>query len=290
MGDAAKADALMDEGEKQLTKFAPFTSSDEKRDKAREKFLQAATQYKAVQNWLRGAAAYQRAADMSTKSKSESDFIADCEEAAKCFRKAKDRRSVELFEKVVDMFAQQQRYSQAAKYCLAIAEESEGNEAISWMQKAARYHRSDNSKVTANEIVVKMADVFLKLGDYDEARKIFDKQARDALDDRLSRGGARKLLFQALLCQLAKLTSTSISEGLSALVERFEEYQELDNQFNEHTREHIFIAEAIKAIEAQDIEAFETAVSEYDEICPLDDKKMKLILKAKQALRNSDLR
>jgi alpha-soluble NSF attachment protein len=290
MGDAAKADSLMEEGEKQLTKFAPFTSSDEKRDKAREKFLQAATQYKAVTNWLRAAAAYQRASDMSSKSKSESDFVSDCEDAAKCFRKAKDRRSTELFEKVVDMYAQQQRYSQAAKYCLTIAEDSEGQEALSWMQKAVRYHRSDNSKVTANEVVVKMADTYLKIGDYDEARKIFDKQARDALDDRLSRGGARKLFFNALLCQLAQLTPTNMSESLGSLVERFEEYQELDNQFNEHTREHIFIADIIKAIEAQDIEAFETAVSEYDEIVPLDEKKMKLVLKAKQALRNSDLR
>lgn len=290
MADAAKADALMDEGEKQLTKFAPFTSSDEKRDKAREKFLQAGTQYKAMTNWLRAAAAYQRASDMSSKSKCESDFVSDCEDAARCFRKAKDRRSTELFEKVVDMYAQQQRYSQAAKFCLTIAEDSEGQEALSWMQKAVRYHRSDNGKVTANEVVVKMADMYIKLGDYDEARKIFDKQARDALDDRVSRGGARKLFFTALLCQLAQLTSNSISEGLGQLTERFEEYCELDNQFNEHTREHIFIAEVIKAIESQDIDAFEVAVTEYDEIVPLDDKKMKMVLKAKQALRNADLR
>jgi alpha-soluble NSF attachment protein len=290
MGDATKADALMDEGEKQLTKFAPFTSSDEKRDKARDKFLQAATQYKAVSNWLRAAAAYQRASDMSSKSKSESDFVSDCEDAAKCFRKAKDRRSTELFEKVIDMYAQQQRFSQAAKYCLTIAEDSEGQEAVSWMQKAIRFHRQDNSKVTANEVVIKMADTFVKLGDYEEARKVFDKQARDALDDRLSRGGARKLFFSALLCQLAMFTASSMSECLGSLVERFEEYQELDNQFNEHTREHIFIADIVKAIEAQDLEAFETAVTEYDEIVPLDDKKMKMILKAKQAMRNSDLR
>ena len=50
-----KAEQLMKEAEKQANKFAPFTSSEEKYEKAREKYLQAATMYKASSNFA-GAA------------------------------------------------------------------------------------------------------------------------------------------------------------------------------------------------------------------------------------------
>lgn len=286
----AKADELMDEGEKRLTKFAPFTSNDEKCEKARDKFLQAATQYKASQNFLRAASAYQRASDMSTKTKCESDFISDCEEAAKCFRKAGDDRATDLFMRVIEMFDKNQKYSQAAKYCVQVAEGCSGREAAEWLNKAARYYRNEGSKVTANEVVIKMAELHIKNGEYDEARLVFDKQGRDALDDRISRGGARKLFFTALLCQIAQLNGANITEGIAELQERFQEYQDLDSQFNELTREHMLVKAVIEAFEEQDLEKLDDAVSEYDNICPLDDKKMKMLLKAKQVLRNADIR
>lgn len=287
----AKADQLMDEGEKRLTKFAPFTSEDEKCEKARDKFLQAATQYKAGGSFLRAAAAYQRASDMSTRTKCESDFISDCEEAAKMFRKANDSRSTDLFMRVVDMFDKNQKYSQAAKYCVQIAEAATvPREAADWMNKAARYYRMDRSTVTANECILKLAEMQLKAGDYDEARSIFDKLAREALDDRLARGGARKLFFNALLCHFAMITGANLSEAISEIQERFSEYTELDTQFNEHTREHMLIAALIEAMEEPSVEKFDDAVADYDGVCPLDPAKMKMLLRAKQVIRNADIR
>lgn len=280
----------MDEGEKRLTKFAPFTSNDEKCEKARDKFIQAATQYKAAGNFLRAASAYQRASDMSQKTNCESDFISDCEEAGKCFKKANDSRSTDLFMRVVDMFDKNQKYSQAAKYCVQIAETMSGQEAINWLNKASKYYRSERSTVTANEVVVKMAEIHIKNGNYDDARSIYEKLAKEALDDRLQRGGARKLFFQALLCQIADITGSNISEGVNELQERFQEYQDLDTQFNEHTREHMLILALIEAFENQEIEKYDDALQDYDSICPLNDKQMKMLLRGKQALRQADIR
>jgi alpha-soluble NSF attachment protein len=286
----AKADVLMDEGEKRLTKFAPFTSSDEKAEKARDKFLQAATQYKAAGNFLRAATAYQRASDMAQQTNCESDFISDCEEAAKCFKKANDSRSTDLFMRVVDMFDKNQKYSQAAKYCVQIAETMTGPEAVSWLNKAQKYYRNDRSTVTANEVVLKMAELHVRSGDYDEARSVYEKLAREALDDRLQRGGARKLFFNALLCQIAEMNGSNISEGVNELQERFQEYQDLDTQFSDLTREHMLIHALIDAIENQDIDKYDDALHDYDTICPLNDKQMKMLLRGKQALRSSDIR
>lgn len=287
-----KAENLMIEGEKRITKFAPFTSSDEKHEKARDKFLQAATQFKAASNWSRAAQAYQRASDMSTILKNESDFVSDCESAAMALRKAGDKRANDLLMRVVDMYDKAGKYSQAAKFCVTLADSAEfsATDTLEWLNKAIRYYRNDGSKVTAAELVQRTANVHLSANNYSDARKIFEKLGREALDDRLSRGSARKYFFAALLCELANLSGTNLDEGVSQLSEHFNQYQDEDNQFNEHTREHMLIRALISAIEAGDLNAYEEAVNDYDNIVPLDDKKSKMILRAKQLLRNQGLR
>ena len=182
---------------------------------------------------------------MSQLLKSEVDYMSDCEEAAKMMKKANDPRATDMLMRIVEMFDQQQKYSQAAKYCMAIAESSKGREATEWMNKAAKYHQTVGSKVTAGECVTRVAEIQAQSGEYSEAQRLYEKQAREALDDRLSRGGARKLFFMALLCQIADINGNNLIEGIEFLRQKFEEYQELDNQFNDLTREHMLIREMV---------------------------------------------
>ncbi|EPY33412.1 alpha-soluble NSF attachment protein [Strigomonas culicis] len=157
---------------------------------------------------------------------------------------------------------------------------------------AAKYYRTSGSKVTATEIVQKMADAKARSGDYAAAQQQFDQLARDALDDPLSRGNARKLFFSALLAQLAGMTPDTLMEAVGVLEETFNEYQELDVQFNVHTREHMLITALIDALQEENVEGFEEAVCEYDNICPLDATRQKMLTKAKATLRSrvNDLR
>lgn len=57
-----KGDELMSEGEKILKKFSFFSMSGDKVDKAHDKFIQAASQFKASNNFGKAAHAYARAA------------------------------------------------------------------------------------------------------------------------------------------------------------------------------------------------------------------------------------
>lgn len=288
-----KGDALAAEGEKILKKFSFFSSSDDKVDKAHEKFLQAATQYKASGSFAKAASAYRRAADMSQKSKNEGEMCVELEEAGKACVKAGDVNSaVELYKQAVEIYEKNQKLVNAAKVCVAIGEIAQGSEAMQWLQRAVRYYKTQGSKVTATEIVEKMADVKAKSGDYEGAREMYDELARDALDDRVSRGNARKLLFSSLLAQIAGMTSATLMEDVGVLQERFEDYQELDTQFNRNTREHMLISALIEAIQSEDIGAYEAAVQEYDSIVPLDPCREKMLLKGKQVLRSraNDLR
>lgn len=288
-----KGDALVMEGEKILKKFSLFSSNDDKVDKAHEKFQQAATQYKAAGNFAKAAGAYHRAAEMSQKSKNEGEMCIEMEEAAKAYVKAGDINSaVSHYKQVVDIYDKGQKHVNAAKACVALGEITQGNEAMQWLQRAVKYYKTQGSKVTATEIVEKMANVKANGGDYAGAREIYDELARDALDDRVSRGNARKLFFSSLLAQIACMTNATLMEDVGVLQERFEEYQELDTQFNQNTREHMLISALIDAMQAEDPDAYEEAVQEYDSIVPLDPVRQKMLLKGKQVLRSrvNDLR
>ncbi|KAH9578617.1 hypothetical protein LSM04_000835 [Trypanosoma melophagium] len=284
---ASKGDQLMEEGEKSLKKFSLFSFGEDKSERAREKFLQAATQFKSISDFAKAANAYKRAADMSEKSKNEMDMIIDLEEAARCYVKAKDTpTAARMYSRVVDYYDKNQQPHRAGKVCMSLSEITPVPEAMGWLERASKYYESQGSKVTASEVTLKMADVKARSGDYEGAREIYDRLARAALDDRVSRGGARKLFFTALLAQLASFKSDSIMEDLEVLRDRFEEYQDLDTQFNELTREHMLIKAVIEAIEDESVENMEAAVMEYDNICPLDELRESMLLRAKTALRH----
>ncbi|AIO01189.1 SNAP protein, putative [Leishmania panamensis] len=288
-----RGDALMAEAEKKLKKRSWFSSSDTKVDESHDTFLQAATQYKAAGNFTKVAQAYKRASEMSCKNNSECDQAVEMEEAAKAYFKAGDAKSAAtLLKDVVDMYDKAQKYTNAAKVCSLLGDITMGDEAIRWLQEAVRYFRNQGAKVTASEIVLKMANIKAGSGDYAGAQQLYDHLAREALEDRVARGNARKLFFTALLCQLALMTPESLMEDVGVLEERFQEYQDLDTQFNMNTREHMVMTDMIAAIQGEDTAMFDEAVREYDSICPLDDLREKMILKGKQALRErmSDLR
>lgn len=288
-----RGDTLMAEGEKQLSKKSWFSSNEGKIDDAHDKFLQAATHYKASGNFSKAAKAYHRASEMSARNKNEGERVVEMEEAAKVYVKAGDTATAAtMYKDVVGLYDQGQKYVNAAKVCVALGDVTTGAEAMQWLQRAVNYYRTQGAKVTANEIVLKMADLQAASGNYADAKIVYDQLAREALDDRVARGNARKLFFTALLCQIALIQSSHLLEDVSVLEEMFQEYQDLDTQFNHNTREHMVIAALIEAIQEEDINKFEEAVTEYVSICPLDSIREKMILKGKQTLKSrlSDLK
>ncbi|RNF25735.1 putative SNAP protein [Trypanosoma conorhini] len=290
----SKAEQLMAEAEKSLKGFslAKYFSGD-KYEKARDKFTQAATQYKACNNYAKAAKAYGRAADMSRASKNDVDVTTDLEDAARCYVKANDTKTAaDLYAQVLEQYEKGQMHIKAAKTCVSLSEITEGAAPIKWLEKASTYYRMQGSRASADELRQKVAEAKARLGDYKGARELYELLARDTLNDAVLRSAARKLFFMALLTQLATFTKENVMEDVAELRERFEEYQELDPQFDHLTREHMLVKAVIEAMEEESVEKMEAAVMDYDKICVLDDLKEKMLLRAKQALvgRLHDLR
>uniref|UniRef100_A0A7S1M430 Alpha-soluble NSF attachment protein n=1 Tax=Neobodo designis TaxID=312471 RepID=A0A7S1M430_NEODS len=283
----SQAASLVEEAEKKLTKFSLFTSKEEIREKARDKLLQAATLYKTTENWLAAARTYKRASELSQQNKSEIDFVEDLTNAGMMFRKANDPAYEETLSTVVDLYDKNGKYGQASKVCQTLAEMG-GAASEKWFRRAIQYLRNEGSKVTANELVAKMVQQQVEQGNFELARKEYERLGREYLDEHLTRGSAKKYLFLALLCRIAMLTSTNLLEGIEALAAQFQEYQDLDPQFTELTREHMLVRTILEALENEDEELYTDAYMEYDAIIPLDITKKKMLLRGKQALRGTD--
>nr|CCC96090.1 unnamed protein product [Trypanosoma congolense IL3000] len=275
----AEADKLLKKG------WFSFLSPDN-HDKAHDALFSAGTQYKAMGDFANAARVFERAADLCRKHKNEIDLVVDLEEAARCYVKALNTDlAVRLYEDIIEFYDKKRQNTKAAKACMSVSEIYEGQEeAAVWLERAAKYHEAQGSHTMASDAQKSMADLMMKKNKYEDAFKLYDQLARKALEDRVSRLGARNLFFMALLAQLSTITANAISVGVDALRERFTFYQELDPQFSEHTREHMLISGVIEALEAESLEKMKDAIDSYSKICTVNDTKDAVFTKATKLL------
>eukprot|EP00759_Apiculatamorpha_spiralis_P051900 PhF_6_TR5541/c0_g2_i1/m.7881/K15296/NAPA, SNAPA, SEC17; alpha-soluble NSF attachment protein len=282
----SKAREAMEAGDKASKKFF---GGESKYEKAREHFMQAGNFYKASQMWLEAANAYTRCMEMSVKLKQEMDVAEDLENAAMCYKKANDPRAKELYEKVIQTYLKNGKGTQASKLAQKIADlcESEGDVpgAIQWYTRAADLMKRENSLRTAQQVLLKVAALHALGGHYDEAIALYEDIGKDYASDRLLKGAARKELFMAALCHLANLKPIQKDEGIDAFQETFQSYEDADSMFTAQTWEHILITKIIQAFKEDSVQQFADAVSEYEDICPMDELKQKLVMRAKDVLK-----
>ena len=279
-----QAHALMQEAEKELNKFSLFSSKESKREAARDKFLKAATMYKASSNFQGAAMAYSRAAEMSQLNKEEIDLAEDWMNAGTYYLKVKDvQKGEELLGNVVDLYERSGKYGQAARACKQIGDEGTPN-AEKWYARAIQYFRNEGSRVAANDLAIKIADMKVQHGEYDAAKDEYFRIAKGYTEETLTRGNAKKYFFLTLLCRIALVTPDNFMEGVEGVQQLFSEVQDLDPQFDKNTREHMLISALIIAFEEEDLEKWVDAVNDYDSIIPLDQPRQKMLMRGKHAI------
>ena len=273
-----------------------FTSKDEKRGTARNMYLQAAGIYKANQNFVNAATAYQRAADMSAANKSDIDVADDTQNVVQMLLKCDNFDAAKsACNKVLDLYMRSNKSSQAAKLCVMMGEwrpssggrptEDQKRDQETYFEKAMNFYRQEGSRSTANELRLKIVASKATNGDLEGAAKAYEQIGKEVLDDQLLRTTAQKHFFMSLLCLIGDLKSNNLTEQIDHLRRKFEAFQDLDTQFNQYTQEYLLISGIIEALENEDVEKYEDAQEAYSEICAVDTLKARLLLQGKQALR-----
>lgn len=293
----AQAAKLMQEANETATKFAFFTSKDEKRSNARKMYIQAANLYKGSSNFAMAGTAYQRAADMSAENNDDINLADDLGQVMALQMKCDNFDAARIAaQKTLDLYVRQNKTSLAAKVCQMFGEWKPSNGGLtedqkadqeSFLVKAMNFYRNEGSRATANELRIKMTERKALAGNYEVAAKEYEMIAKEMLDDQLMRATAMRYLFLSLLCSLASLKPHKIIDQTDSLRRKFESYQDLDPQFNQYTQEHVLLTGILDALDSEDVEKYSDAQDRFSEICAVDSLKLKLLLTGKQALRQA---
>mmetsp|Transcript_29506 Transcript_29506/g.76196 ORF Transcript_29506/g.76196 Transcript_29506/m.76196 type:complete len:287 (-) Transcript_29506:1427-2287(-) len=280
---AAKADALVEKGEKKITGFKLFGK---KYDEAIEMFQQAANLYKLSKLWQQAGDTFVKIADLQrTKMDSPHEAALAFQDAANAYKKVSTSEAVICLEQAVGIFTELGKFGSAAKFQKNIGEilesENELEKAIDAYQAAADFFSGEEATSSANQCLLKVAYHAASLEKYERAIEVFEQVASASLDVNLLKWSVKDYFFCALICHLCVGDMVSTERAI-------EKYEDSDPNFHD-SREAKLIHDLIDACKAFDVQKFTDATFDYDAISKLDQWKTSLLLRVKNNLGQEDL-
>lgn len=283
-----KGDQYVEQAKKKLSSFSWF-SGNSKYEDAAELYSKAGAQFKIAKAWEKAAKAYAEAAEVSSKCGNVLDATDFYTKAAAAFKKTDPQEAVRYYNLAVTMHMEENRFSTAAKLYKTIGElsetENELEEALVAYQKAADCYLAEDSTTSANQMLTKVAHFAAKKEDYKRAIGLFEEIASSSLENNLLQWAAKDLFFKALLCHLAVGAKNNDYDDCDEAIEK---YSVMYPAF-EDTREHKFFVNVVESLKEGDVEKFEDAVYQFDNITKLDEWKSGILLIAKNSMREVDL-
>lgn len=283
-----KARDLIAQAEKKMGKgsgfFSSFFGSSGKRDEACELLVRAGNAFKIAKKWMEAGDAFCRAAQLHIEGGVRHEGAVQYVEAANCYKKMDFQKSAETYEKAIDIYTDMGRFNMAAKYHTNVGEIFEEknvdvDKAIYHYERAADYYKGEESKSSANKVLVKVANLSALRENYARAAELYEEIGREAAENSLLKYGAKDYFFKAAVCQLC----VDVVQGRVA----YDKYVEDFPTFTD-SREAKLLVKIIEALENNKVDEFTVALQEYDKISRLDPLVTKLFLKIKSGMADSE--
>jgi len=279
---ADSATELIREAEKKL-KGGFFSSP--KYDEGAELYTKAGNVLKMQKKVAEAAECYMKAATCYQQAKSGHDAANAYMNAANVYRKTNPREAVKCLERCGEYYAQEGRWSMAAKNMKDIAEilekEADLDGAVAAYEKAAEYYEGDNAPSSADGCRTQHALLSAQMGKFGQAAKTYDELASSCLSSKLRAFNFRDFAFRAALCQLANGDVVSTKRAV-------ERYQGQEAGFSQ-TREYKLLIEICTAVEGFDPDGFTAAVQEFDSVNKLDNWKSTILLKIRDSIKQDEV-
>jgi len=273
----------LDKADKKLKGFSLFNSG-QKFEDAAELYTKAANQFKLAKKWEQSAQAFIKAAECFIKLQSKHEAASNYVSASGCLKKVNNTEAVNCLRTAIELFTDEGRFSIAAKHQKEIAElyeaENDSEHAIEAYQAAADFFDGESQQSAANACWLKVAQFSAQLEKYDKAIEIYEKVATGSLDNNLLKWSVKEYFLKAGLCHLCTSDVVAANRAL-------EKYKDMDPTFSSQ-RECKLLEQINAAYENLDVEAFTSAVVEFDQISKLDAWKTSILLKIKNSMKKED--
>mmetsp|Transcript_13702 Transcript_13702/g.33243 ORF Transcript_13702/g.33243 Transcript_13702/m.33243 type:complete len:290 (+) Transcript_13702:53-922(+) len=267
--------------------FSSLFGGGNKQEAAVELLEEAANKYKQIKKWSKCGECHQRAAQVQLELNDKFGAATSFQAAFQALKKEPESvaAAVECLNQAIQLHLNNGRFTQAAKFHKEAAElfEAELNpeKALFHYQNAGDYYKGEDQTSSGNQCLLKVAVLSAELEDYEKAIDVFEAVAASSLDVALLKWSVKDYFFQAGLCRLA------LGDMLAAR-RAFDRYRDQDVSFSD-TRESKLLEDLSTAYDDQDVEKFTDAIYEFDQISKLDKWKTSLLLRVKNALKDSDL-
>ncbi|CAL8098963.1 unnamed protein product [Calicophoron daubneyi] len=243
-------------------------------------YEKAANCYKMAHNWTEAGNAFLECARLSLQEKSKHDAANHYVNASTAFKKDDPQRAIKCLTQAVEIYTEMGRFTIAAKHHMTIAEIYETilvdiEQAVRHYEQAADYYKGEESSSSAMKCQLMVAQLSAKLGQYEKAGNLFEEAGKTSMDNKLLKYGAKDHLFKAVICYFC----VDIINGQKALKNFEESYPMFAD-----SRECGLMKKISAAMEEENLEAFTSAVQEYDSITRLDPWITSLLLKLKKTL------
>jgi len=285
MSQEAKAKEFEQEAEKKLRSFSWFVDSKAKYEAAGELYSKAANCYKLAKKSIAAGDALMQAANCFLNSTTTKHEAASCYvKAANAYKKENPVAAVTGMTKAIEIYTDDGRFSQAAKYEKELAEMYEADNdiqnAMKHFETAADYFENENSPSSANSCLLKVAHFAGSLQNFHRAVELFEQVANASVSNNLLRWSVKEYFLKAGMCHLA-------DGDIVATKKAVERYAQISPDFN-GTREHKFLVQITEAFENYDAEEFKAAVGEFDTITKLDPWKTAILVTIGDKIKDED--
>jgi len=185
-------------------------------------YCKAANQYKIIKLWDKAGFCYNEAAKLNLElSNSKYHAATNFTEAAKVFENCDKNLALRALENAITIYVDDGKLQRAATHEQNVAEilEEDGKiiEAINAYEKTYDYYEASHSGISANKILLKIANLSAEIGDYDKANINFKKVANYYIKSTTSClvSTYKTYLLKAGLCKLCSDDIVDIKKTLT---------------------------------------------------------------------------
>lgn len=261
--------------------------SGNKKEEACDLLTEAANKMKIAKQWEKCGNCHKRVAQIQLELNDKFAAAASFQAAFQAYKRDEgaSATAVDCLNQAIELHINNGRFTQAAKFHKEAGElfETDLNyaKAVEHFQQAGDYYKNEDQTSSANQCFLRVALLSAELEKYHVAISLYEQVAAASLDVALLKWSVKDYFFQAGLCHLAAGDQVAFKRA-------FDKYQDMDVSFSD-TRECKMLMDLALAIEECDVEKLTDAVAEYDSVSKLDKWKTTLLLRIKNALKDSDL-
>lgn len=266
-----RSDEEFEKGEYELKRFRlPFLTN--KYEDACEHFLSAGNLYKIDKEWEKVVSSYIKVSECMREVKDLYHCAEALVNASTYSLKYDIREAINYLEMAIQCYIDDSLIDIAGSTYkkLALLYEQNGDyiKTIECYEKYFDYcNRSDISDKT------KVGDLYIQLGKYIEASKIYENLADTMGLNRMLQFSVTENLFKVCLCCLCLDDCVTLERNL-------EKYSLIHQRFKSESC-YLLLQQLLSAYKSSDIDEFVSAIYEYERKATLDTLKINMLLKAK---------